>query len=60
VATGRYPRLAAVSYWASRWKNGNGSVSDMRLDSSEATQRTYRRAIADSFFTSSPRFATGS
>jgi hypothetical protein len=58
IASERYPRLAAISYWASRWKNGNGSVSDMRLDSSDATQRAYRRAIARSYFTSSPRFAT--
>jgi hypothetical protein len=57
VAGKRYPRLAAVSYWASRWRNGDGSVSDMRLDSSEATQRAYRRAIADSYFTSTPRLS---
>lgn len=58
IASGRYPRLAAISYWDSRWKNGDGSVSDMRVDSSTTTQRTYRRAISSSFFTGTPRFAT--
>ena len=58
IESNRYPRLKAVSYWDSRWKNGDGSVSDMRIDSSETTQRTYRRDIASSFFTGSPRFST--
>jgi glycosyl hydrolase family 26 len=58
IESDRYPRLAAVSYWDSRWKNGDGSVSDMRIDSSDETQETYRRDISSSFFTGSPRFST--
>lgn len=58
IASDRYPRLKAISYWSSRWSNGDGSVSNMRIDASAATERAFRDGIASDFFTTTPRFST--
>jgi hypothetical protein len=49
VLSGRYPRIAAMSYWHERWTNGDGSVSNLRIDSS---RRAYARAVDAPRFTS--------
>jgi hypothetical protein len=46
----RYPRIKAISYWNSKWQNENGSISDMRLDSSPESIETYKKLINDDFF----------
>ncbi|HYU59262.1 MAG TPA: glycosyl hydrolase [Solirubrobacterales bacterium] len=59
VASGRWPRVVALSYWHERWRNSDGSISDLRLDSSRRARRAYRTAIAAPAFTSEPRFEPG-
>jgi hypothetical protein len=46
----RYPRLKAVCYWHEAWENEDGSVSDLRINSSPAALAAYRQEIAASFF----------
>jgi Glycosyl hydrolase family 26 len=56
VAADRWPRLNALSYWNEAWRNGDGSVSDLRIDSSRRSLRAYRRGIGRRVFTSHARF----
>ena len=51
----RYPRLKAVCYWHESWENDNGTVSDLRINSSAGALAAYRREIADPFFAASAR-----
>jgi hypothetical protein len=46
-----------VSYWSEKWRNGNGKVSDLRVDSSPEALAAYREAIADPFLVTTPEFA---
>jgi hypothetical protein len=58
LRSGRYPRLTAVSYWHSNWTNEGGvGPSLMRLDTSLASLRAYRVAVATSSFVSAARLA---
>ena len=57
VLSGRYPRIEALSYWHERWRNGDGSVSDLRIDSSHRARRSYRRAVDTPAFTSDAVFS---
>jgi hypothetical protein len=50
VKSGRYPRIKAMSYWHENWQNGDGTISNMRLDSSPEALAAYREEIAHSFF----------
>jgi hypothetical protein len=53
LASGRYPRLKAESYWSSNWRNGGGvGPSIMRIDSSPAALAAYRAAVASPLFVS--------
>ena len=52
IASGRYPRLKAESYWHSNWTNDGGGPSIMRIDSSPAVLSAYRAAVASSVFVS--------
>jgi hypothetical protein len=56
VASHRWPRIDALSYWHERWKNGNGTASNLRIDSSKRARLAYKRAIANPVFTSDPVF----
>jgi hypothetical protein len=56
VASHRWPRIAALSYWHERWKNGNGTASNLRIDSSRGARLAYRHAIANPAFTVDPVF----
>jgi hypothetical protein len=58
VATGRWRRLDAISYWHESWRNGDGSISRLRIDSSKRAERAYRRAVAGRRFDSHARFET--
>lgn len=55
VASGRYPRLKAISYWNSNWRNEGRGPSIMRIDSSPEVLAAYREAIAFSTFVSTAR-----
>ena len=58
AASGRYPRLRAVSYWDSNWTNGNGvGPSRMRIDTSPAVLAAYRSGVAAREFVSRPAFS---
>jgi hypothetical protein len=46
----KYNRIKGVSYWHSRWDNGDGSVTNMRLDSSPDALRVYKEAISEKYF----------
>ena len=57
ITSDKYPRIKAISYWHSKWDNGNGSISNMRLDSSPEAIETYREIISSDFFISQPAFS---
>jgi hypothetical protein len=46
-----------ISVWSERWKNGNGTRSDLRVNSSPGALGAYRAAIADPAVVSSPSFS---
>ena len=52
----KYPRIKAISYWHSVWKDGKGNSINMRLDSSPGSINTYRRIINDDYFKQKPIF----
>ncbi len=56
VASHRWPRIAALSYWHERWKNGDGTASNLRIDSSKRARLAYRHAVASPVFTADPVF----
>ncbi len=47
---GRYSRIKAISYWHERWRNDDGSVSNLRIDSSLAAKAAYQQGVADPVF----------
>ena len=51
IKSEKYPRIKALSYWHSFWVNEDGSVSNMRLDSSPEALNAYKEAISNSYFT---------
>jgi len=59
VRDGRYPRIRAVSYWHERWENDDGSISNLRIDSSPEALEAYRKGISSAFFVTTPRFSGG-
>jgi hypothetical protein len=50
IKSGRYPRLKAISYWHETFTNDDGSLTNLRLDSSPVALKAYRDAVADSIF----------
>jgi hypothetical protein len=55
VASGRYSRLKAVSYWNSTFANEGRGPSLMRIDTSPAVTAAYRAGVAGPGFVSTPR-----
>ncbi len=49
ITSNRYPRIKAISYWHSKWEN-DGVVSNMRLDSTPESIKTYRELINSPIF----------
>ena len=58
VAVGRWPAIRGLSYWHEAWHNGNGSLSDLHIDSTTRSQRAYRQGVAGPPFASSPEFGS--
>lgn len=56
VRRGHWPEIRALSYWHEAWTNGDGSHSNLRIDSSPTVRRAYRRALAGSRFSSRAAF----
>lgn len=55
--SGRYPRIQAISYWHSRWRNPDGTISNMRIDSSPDVLEVYRAYINGEYFSAKPVFS---
>ncbi len=43
--------VKAISYWHESWENDDGTISDLRIDSSEESLEVYREAIKNKIFT---------
>jgi hypothetical protein len=56
IKNNRYPRVKALSYWHEQWENNDGSISDLRINSSPESLAAYKNMIADNFFVSKPNF----
>ena len=56
VGSGRWPQIRALAYWHEAWKNSNGSVSDLHIDSSQRVRNAYSRALGGEEFSSTPEF----
>jgi hypothetical protein len=56
VLSGRYPPIVALSCWHERWRNGDGSVSNLRIDSSRRARRAYAGAVDAPPFTTQAVF----
>jgi beta-mannanase len=56
VASGRWPRIKALSYWHERYRNADGTVSNLHVNSDKKTLKAYRAAIANPVFGSTPFF----
>ena len=50
VKENRYPGVKALSYWHSIWENDDGSISNMRLDSSPEVLKMAKEILSDDFF----------
>jgi len=51
-----YLNFRAVTYWHENWDN-DGSLTSLRIDSSEATLRAFQKAVSDPGFISSGNFS---
>ena len=56
VGTEHWPEIRGLAYWHERWQNGDGSVSDLHIDSSPAVRDAYREAIDGDEFSSVAEF----
>ena len=56
VGSEHWPEIRALAYWHERWKNGDGSVSDLHMDSSVAVRSAYREAIGGDEFSTVAEF----
>jgi hypothetical protein len=55
IASGRYPRLKAESYWDSNWTNDGAGPSIMRIDSSPQVLAAYRAGVRKPVFVAAAR-----
>lgn len=56
IKSGRYPEIKAVCYWHSIWRNEDGSISNMRLDSSPEVLNKFKQVISDTYFAKTLKF----
>jgi len=56
LKSGKYDRIKGISYWHSRWDNEDGSVSNMRLDSSPDALKVYKEAVSEKMFQTKLKF----
>lgn len=58
IEGGRYPRIRAISYWNEAWVNGDGSTSDLTLNSSQEVLDIYKSMIKSDFFVDKTNFGS--
>ena len=58
VESGKYPRIKAISYWNEAWENSDGSISNLKLNSSDEALETYKKLIKSSFFVDKANFGS--
>jgi len=51
-----FPGIKAVSWWHERWENDDGSISDLRINSSSESLTAFQNMISDSLFVSTLTF----
>ena len=51
-----FPNIKAVSWWQERWENEDGSISDLRINSSQESLEAFRTSINDNFFQTTAQF----
>jgi hypothetical protein len=56
LKSGKYDRIKGISYWHSRWDNEDGSVTNMRLDSSPDALKVYNEAVSEKIFQTKLKF----
>jgi hypothetical protein len=56
ISSGDFPRLKAVSVWSEAWENGDGSISNLRIDRDRRPLRIYHPFARRPVFSSSLRF----
>ncbi len=53
---GIFPRIQAVSWWQESWENEDGSISDLRINSSPEALSAFQEAVKAPVFTSDLNF----
>jgi hypothetical protein len=56
LESGRYPRVKAAIWWQERWRNADGRISDVRIDSGAAATRAYRKAVSGPGIVARPQY----
>ncbi len=51
-----FPEIKAISWWHERWENGDGSFSDLRINSSAPALEEYRKQVKSPLFKTAPVF----
>ncbi len=51
-----FPRIKAVSWWQEKWENEDGSISDLRINSSPESLEAFRAGIDDALFQTTAQF----
>ena len=51
-----FPQIKAISWWQEKWENEDGSISDLRINSSEEALKAFREEIANPLFVSQLNF----
>lgn len=56
ILQGRYPRVRAISYWHEIWRDSDGILSDLRLNSSNEAAATYKDLVKNPHFITQPQY----
>jgi len=57
IDNGDFPRIKAVSWWQEKWENDDGSISDLRINSSVKSLQAFRRAVQKPVYVSTAFFS---
>lgn len=52
-----YPNTKGISYWHSHWIEDDGTVSNLRLDSSTKTRNNFSKLILNNYYLSNTQFS---
>ncbi len=59
IINNKYIKFQAINYWHENWDN-DGSITSLRLDSSNKVLKTFKEIINNDIFISKPRFSKNS